>query len=95
MSIELPADCPGVALIAAADARLRQAAFDRLAAAGWLVDAVGDQRAVDRRLAKDVYDLILTDTLDTGAAGPPTRVVRVDPERSDDPTLWSSLLDPA
>ncbi|MGA1781219.1 MAG: hypothetical protein ACO4CW_12890 [Planctomycetota bacterium] len=50
MSIELPADCPGVALIAAADARLRQAAFDRLAAAGWRVDAVGDQRAVDRRL---------------------------------------------
>jgi hypothetical protein len=67
------------ALIAAKDARLRVRAFDRLAALGYRVDAVGDLIAVDRRLAKDDYDLIVTDVLELPDVPEETRVVRVHP----------------
>lgn len=73
----------GKALVAAADARLRDAAFDRLATLGYRVDAVGDDRAVARRLEKDVYDLLVTDTLTVGAVPETTRVVRIEADRID------------
>ena len=67
-----------MALVAAVDAALRRTAFDRLALLGYRVDAVGDALAVSRRLAKDRYDLIVTDELEIPErAG--TRVVRVHP----------------
>ena len=66
-----------LALVAAVDANLRTAAFDRLAAMGYRVDAVGDARGVSRRLEKDHYDLIVTDTLEIPEVDG-TRVVRVD-----------------
>jgi hypothetical protein len=68
-----------LALIAAKDARLRVRAFDRLAALGYRVDAVGDSLAIERRLAKDDYDLIVTDVFEIPDVPAETRVVQVDP----------------
>jgi hypothetical protein len=73
-----PPALPPFALVAAADAALRIRVFDRLAARGYRVDAVGDATAVARRLAKDRYDLVVTDTLEIPEL-PGTRVLRVDP----------------
>jgi len=68
-----------MALIACKDARLRVRAFDRLAALGYRVDAVGDLLAIERRLAKDDYDLIVTDSFEIPDVPAETRIVQVDP----------------
>jgi hypothetical protein len=68
-----------MALIACRDARLRVRAFDRLAALGYRVDAVGDRLAIERRLAKDDYDLIVTDGFELPDLPAETRVVQVEP----------------
>jgi DNA-binding response OmpR family regulator len=80
------------ALVAAVDARLRVSAFDHLAALGYRVDAVGDAVAVGRRLAKDQYDLIVTDELEIPPVPEGTRVVRVTTAIIDDAGGWERAL---
>ncbi len=77
-----------MALVAMLDSALRLAAFNRLAEDGWRVDAVGDAEGVERRLEKDVYDLIVTDELEIPPVPPRTRVVRIDPETFADGEEW-------
>ncbi len=48
-------------LVACANSELRVRCFDRVSSLGVRVDAVGDQRGLDRRLGKDEYALILHD----------------------------------
>ncbi len=83
----------GLALVAAIDARLRKAAFDRLAALGYRVDAVGDARGLSRRLEKDRYALIVTDALEIPEVEG-TRVVRVDPRVADDSSALGRAMFP-
>ncbi len=53
------AENPVKILVAARDATLRQEAFDRLSAAGYRLDAVGDRRSAEKRVARDAYDLLV------------------------------------
>lgn len=50
-------------LIACHDASLRLESFDRVGALGFRIDAVGDDRGLSRRLAKDTYALLVHDRL--------------------------------
>ncbi len=70
----------GFILVAAVDSPLRTEAFQRLAALGCRVDAVGDLQAAERRLLKDQYDLILTDELNLESLTREVKVIEINTE---------------
>ena len=75
-------------LVVAMDADLRQEAFDRCTAEGYVVDGVADTQSARKRLAKDEYALLIVENeigFDAGEVeGIPLLVVSADTPRDAD-----------
>ena len=84
---------PRQALIAATDAKLRVGAFDLLASYGFRVDATGDAQALDRRLAKDRYDWLITDATDLPPLPDETEVIQIATDSLKDREAWSEQIE--
>lgn len=84
---------PRQALIAATDAKLRVGAFDLLASYGFRVDATGDAQALDRRLAKDRYDWLITDASELPPLPDQTEVVQIPADALKNREAWSEQIE--